>query len=169
MKMRTNHTDRDTRASVDLMGGRNGAKKGQAVVEFALVLIVLVAMLYGILEVSRMFFMNAEVENAAREASHYAALHPGVDSAYLRQNVIGTKLALIDKNSSDLVISEPCFLKATSCSDRAGVGPFYPVKVTVSYTWRSLINFVPDMNSMTLKPLGPVTLTAESTALIEGR
>jgi hypothetical protein len=143
--------------------------KGQATVEFALVLIVLAAMLYGILEVSRLFFINAEVENAAREGAHYAALHPGVDSAYLRQNIIGPKLTLIDRNSSDLVISQPCFLKAPSCSDRAGVGPFYPVKITVSYTWRSLVNFVPNMSTMSLGPLGPLTLTSESTRLIEGR
>lgn len=144
-------------------------KKGQAAVEFALVLIVLLALLYGILEVGRLFFINAEVENAAREGAHYAALHPGVTADYLRQNVIGPKLTLIDVNSSDLVINDPCFLYASSCSDRAGVGPFYPVKVTVSYTWRSLVNFVPDVNTLTLKPLGPVTITAESTRLIEGR
>lgn len=143
--------------------------KGQATVEFALVLIILAALLYGILEVSRLFFINAEVENAAREASHYAALHPGVDSTYLKQNIIGPKLTLIDKNSSDLVVSEPCFLKATSCLDRAGVGAFYPVKVTVSYRWRSLVNIVPDMSTRTLQPFGPLTLTSESTALIEGR
>ena len=143
--------------------------RGQATVEFALVLVILAAMLYGILEVSRLFFMNAEVENAAREAAHYAALHPGVDSTYLRQNIIGPKLTFIDKNSSDLVVSEPCFLKAPSCSDRAGVGPFYPVKVTVSYTWRSFVNIVPDMSTLTLKPFGPLTLTSESTVLIEGR
>jgi Flp pilus assembly protein TadG len=145
------------------------AQKGQATVEFALVLIILVALIYGILEVSRLFFINAEVENAAREASHYAALHPGVDGTYLRDNVVGPKLTLIDKNSSDLVVSDPCFLKASSCSDRAGVGPFYPVKVTVSYTWRSFVNIVPDMSTLTLKPLGPLTLSAESTSLIEGR
>ena len=143
--------------------------KGQATVEFALVLIILAGMLYGILEVGRLFFINAEIENAAREGAHYAALHPGVTADYLRQNIIGPKLTLIDRNSPDLVIYEPCFLNAPSCADRAGVGPFYPVKVKVDYTWRSLVNFVPDMSTLSLKPLGPITLTAESTRLIEGR
>jgi Flp pilus assembly protein TadG len=148
---------------------RRGTGRGQATVEFALVLIVLVALLYGIMEIGRLVFINAEIDNAAREASHYAALHPGVDSTYLKQNVIGPKLTLVDPNSPDLVVSEPCFLKAPNCSSNVGVGPFYPVKVTVTYTWRSLINIVPDMNTLSLKPFGPITLRAESTSLIEGR
>jgi Flp pilus assembly protein TadG len=143
--------------------------KGQATVELALVLIVLVALVYGVLEISRLFLINAEIDNAAREASHYAALHPGVDSTYLRENVIGPKLALVDKNSPDLVVSDPCFLNAPTPCGRDGVGPFYPVRVTVTYTWRSLVNIVPDMSALSLKPLGPLTLSAESTSLIEGR
>jgi hypothetical protein len=153
----------------DILCKSSPPRKGQATVEFALVLIVLLAMLYGIMEVGRLFFINAEVENAAREGAHYAALHPGVTADYLRQNIIGPKLTLIDKDSSDLVISDPCFLNASSCSDRAGVGPFYPVKITVTYTWTSLVNIVPDMSTLTLKPLGPIAITAESTRLIEGR
>jgi hypothetical protein len=142
------------------------AKKGQATVELALVLIVLLALLYGVLEVSRLFLINAEIDNAAREASHFAALHPGVDVNYLRDNVIGPKLAAVDKDSPDLVISK-CFPKAPSCGNNAGVGPFYPVTISVTYNWRSLVNFVPDISTLTLNPLGPLALSTQSTSLIE--
>ena len=58
----------------------SGNRPGQAAVEFALVFIVLVAVIYGILEISRLIFINAELQNAAREASRYAARHPFVSA-----------------------------------------------------------------------------------------
>jgi hypothetical protein len=142
---------------------------GQATVEFALIFLVVLAMIYGIIEFSRVMLINAEVENSAREAARYLAQHPGADSNYLRNNVIASKLVLIDRNSPNFFISEPCFLKAASCSDRAGVGPYYPVEVTVIYTWTSAINFVPDLNRGTLGPLGPIILKSKSIRMIEGR
>ena len=159
---------------------RQPARRGQAAVEFALVLIVLMALLYGIIEISRLMLINAEVENAAREAAQYAALQPGVTSAYLKTNVIGPKLTLIDRNSPDFVVKGPCFPRAypdgkcaclenNSPCPNAGVGPFYPVSVKVSYTWRSWVNIIPDMSTFTLTPLGPLTLQATATKMIEGR
>ena len=87
--------------------------------------------------------------------------HPDVSASDLRNNVIGPKLALIDKQSPDLVVNNPTLPR--------GIGSYYPVQVTVSYNWTSIANFVPDMSAMTLRPLGPLHLTATSTKLIEGR
>jgi hypothetical protein len=84
-----------------------------------------------------------------------------VTASDLRYNVIGPKLALIDKNSPDFVVNSPSLPR--------GIGPYYPVQVSVSYTWTTIANFVPDMSAMTLRPLGPLLLTATSTKLIEGR
>src|SRR5215207_9104963 len=47
--------------------------RGQAIVEFALVLMILMVMLVGILEVGRLMFMYAAVNNASREAARYAS------------------------------------------------------------------------------------------------
>ena len=47
--------------------------RGQAIVEFALVLMVLMVVLVGILEVGRLMFMYAAVNNASREAARYAS------------------------------------------------------------------------------------------------
>jgi hypothetical protein len=139
----------------------NTHRRGQATVEFALILVILFAMLYGILEIGRLLFINAELENAAREGVYYASRHPDVSASDLRDNVIGPKLALIDKSSPDFVVNSPSLPR--------GIGPYYPVEVTVSYSWTSIANFVPDMSEMTLRPLGPLLLTATSTRLIEGR
>ena len=45
----------------------NAHRRGQATVEFALIVVILFTMLYGILEMSRLLFINAELENTARE------------------------------------------------------------------------------------------------------
>src|SRR5438132_8229314 len=95
--------------------------KGQATVEFAFVLIVLLAMLYGILEISRLMLINAELENGAREAAHYLSRHPGVSGADLKAAIVGPKMTLVDSDSPDLVVANPTF-------PQGGIGLYYPVK-----------------------------------------
>src|SRR5438552_5744439 len=115
-------------------------RKGQTAVEFALVIIVLMALIYGIIEIGRLILINAELENAVREGVHYAALHPdNATGDYLRVNVIGPRLTLIDRNSTDLVISDAGLPH--------GVGFGLPVMVTATYQYNSWINFVPDMRT----------------------
>jgi Flp pilus assembly protein TadG len=50
---------------------------GQAVVEFALILPVLVLITMGILDLGRVFYTYEALANAAREGARYCALHPG--------------------------------------------------------------------------------------------
>lgn len=53
---------------------RKPAKQlGQAIVEFALVLPILLLLLYGIVEVSRLVFIYLSVTNASRQAARYGA------------------------------------------------------------------------------------------------
>jgi len=49
------------------------AARAQAIVEFALVLMILMMVLVGILEVGRLMFIYAAVNNASREAARYAS------------------------------------------------------------------------------------------------
>jgi len=143
------------------MNKQRRTRPGQATVELALILLVLFSMVYGIMEISRLLFINAELENAAREGVHYASRHPTASASDLRDKAIGPVLSLIDKQSPDFVVGAPYLPR--------GLGPYYPVQVTVTYTWTSIINFVPDPSTPTLRPLGPLLLTATSTRLIEGR
>jgi hypothetical protein len=53
--------------------GKINAKRAQAMVEFMLVIPVLIVLLYGILEVSRLIFIFASVANASRSAARYGA------------------------------------------------------------------------------------------------
>ncbi len=134
-------------------------ESGQAAVEFALVLVVLLAVLYGILEISRLLLINAEVENAAREGVRYAALHPGATLPSIMDNAVAPRLALIKAND----------LRLTSTSPMGTAGQYSPIQMRAVYTWTSMVNFMPDMRTLTLRPLGPLKLEASSMALTEGR
>jgi Flp pilus assembly protein TadG len=52
-----------------------GGRRAQAIVEFAIALPVLLMLLIGIIEVSRMLFMYASVVNASRDAVRYASAY----------------------------------------------------------------------------------------------
>jgi len=60
---------------------------GQAIVEFAIALPILLALLVGILEVGRMLFIYAAVTNASREAVRYASA-VGLDDSGSYKNTI---------------------------------------------------------------------------------
>ncbi len=138
--------------------------KGQATVEFALVLLVLLAVVYGIIEISRLMLANAEISNAAREGAHYAALHPRVNAyTCLRNKIILPRLTMADKDSANLSVTR---LPLDGAPDSAFTFP-HTIAVTVNYQWTSLVNIMPDMGSMTLKPFGPLMLHATSAEPIE--
>jgi Flp pilus assembly protein TadG len=118
--------------------------RGQAMVEFALVGTILIALIFGILEMGRLVFINSELENAASEGAHYAAINCGASDA----NIVArakSKLVLADRSA----VSVPTPIVRPLCS-------YCPVQVTVRYTWNSVVSFIPG-----------VTLVHMSTKLIE--
>ena len=60
------------------------ALRAQAMVEFAIALPVLLMLLIGIMEVSRMLFMYASVVNSSRDAVRYASAYGRSDDGYLK-------------------------------------------------------------------------------------
>ncbi|MDQ2693088.1 MAG: pilus assembly protein, partial [Chloroflexota bacterium] len=62
--------------------------RGQAIVEFAIVLPILLMVLVGVLEVGRMIFIYAAVTNASREAARYGSavgLDTGTDGNHYQK------------------------------------------------------------------------------------
>ena len=55
---------------------RNSSSQGQGLVEFALVLPLLLLILFGVLDLGRIFATAITVTNAAREGARYISLHP---------------------------------------------------------------------------------------------
>jgi hypothetical protein len=60
---------------------RSEGEQGQALLEFALVAVFLLTVLFGIMDFSRLFFAYATMSNGAREGVRYAITHshPGED------------------------------------------------------------------------------------------
>ena len=50
-------------------------EEGQAMVEFALVLPLLLVLLFGIIDFGWLFYNKIDVNNASREGARYAAIH----------------------------------------------------------------------------------------------
>ena len=109
------------------------------------------ALIFGTLEVSRLVFINAEIDNAAREGARYASLSPGVTNESLG-HAMASKLVLT--NLSDVTITGPIYLP-----DPPGQRCTYcQVSVTLSYQWRTALSFL---------NIGPITLQSTATTLIE--
>lgn len=129
--------------------GSTQRRNGQATVEFALVLFFLLALIFGILEVSRLIFINAAVDNGAREGAHYAALNPPGTSRYSEEglrNAVLSKMTLVESSNVNITLQT------------GNICDFCPITATVSYGWTTL---VPILN------LSPINLNSTSVKLIE--
>jgi len=58
-------------------------EEGQALVEFALTLPILLFVVFGVLDFGRILFTYAQASNSLREALHYAELTSGFDNTYI--------------------------------------------------------------------------------------
>jgi hypothetical protein len=55
-------------------------KEGQALVEFAFVVLFLLLVIFGIIDFARLFFAYATMSNGAREGARYGITHPSDDA-----------------------------------------------------------------------------------------
>jgi len=110
---------------------------GQELVEFALVLPLLLLIVFGVLDLGRLFHSSITMTNAAREGARYAMIHP--------DDVVGIQEAtLAEANNSGIDLSTSII--DVSCS--LGCGSGLPIRVSVQYNFTFLlIGFVfPDPN-----------------------
>lgn len=63
-------------------------RRGQSLVEFALILGILVWILFGVLDLGRVAQTYIVIKNAAREGAYYGSMHPG-DSTAIKGRVVG--------------------------------------------------------------------------------
>lgn len=55
----------------------NKREEGQGLLEFALIFTLLMMLLFGIIDFSRIFFAYATMSHGAREGTRYGIIHPG--------------------------------------------------------------------------------------------
>lgn len=59
-------------------------EQGQALLEFALVILILLLLVFGIIDFSRLFFGYATMSNGVREGARYATVHPKDDAGIMQ-------------------------------------------------------------------------------------
>jgi len=89
------------------------SEKGQAMVEFALVLPILILLLCAIMDFGWIFFQKILVTNAAREAARYSAVHlyddgtvNAADTTAARTVALGSSSVLPDALTASLTVSD---------------------------------------------------------------
>ncbi len=85
-----------------LAHAKRGAGRAQAMVEFALALPIFLLIIYGLLEVGRLIFMEAAVATASREGARYASAW-GVNSSSIQQYNDCTGIRNAAKNTGFLL------------------------------------------------------------------
>ena len=104
-------------------------------VEFALSAMLLLLLLFGILEVGRLVFTVSAIGNGAREASHYAALHPDTSVVSLTQE-IAPRMIFLTAADVRVTLDCPTCTGPSACLPPACYTAIYqPLTVTVGYTW----------------------------------
>ena len=107
--------------------------RGQALVELALVLMLLVLIAFGVLDLGRAFHAAITISNAARVGARYGTFHP-TDSAttitVTRMEAQNSGLRLTDANSTVSVICP------------AGCTTGNPIRVRVTYDLQLTMGFV---------------------------
>jgi hypothetical protein len=148
---------------------KNDARRGQALVEFSLAIIVFLTMLMGIFDLGRAIFTYNGVSEAARDIARRAAVWPyqglekttNLGSSFQVRDTIDTQLSLVP-GMHDLAPGLPDF----ECVDIEGnpsansdcsTGDFADyVRVTVSADYQAITPLI--------GIFGPITISASSTA-----
>ncbi len=109
-------------------------ERGQNAVEFALLLPLLMLVVFGVLDLGRVFFAAITIANAARAGARYAAQHPSDPNgaiAIAQAEAQGQGINLADPTTSSVTVSCP-----------QGCASAQPIQVTVSYSVTLVMGFV---------------------------
>lgn len=131
------------------MRGRGSAahkSPGQALVEFALILPVLLLLLVVSVDFGRLFFTWVQLHNGAREAANYGAFSP-TDTVTINGKVTAEKNAQVQRGESGVAITTACAdpagttIACTAASGGAGPGNTLTVRVDETFSFLTpLIN-----------------------------
>ncbi|HEX8834732.1 MAG TPA: TadE family protein [Abditibacteriaceae bacterium] len=123
-------------------------KRGQAIVEMALVLPVLIALIIGIMEFGWMVKNSMQINNAAREGARMASIGNNtlVVATNIRARTQGIPVTVTQEYSMDNVTFKPL----TNAGDANAAPPGALVRVTVNAQSRPLTGFIPYLNNRRL-------------------
>jgi len=122
---------------------KNINHQGQGLVELALVLPILLLVVFGVLDLGRMFFATTTLTNAAREGVRYLTLYPDDISNELG-TFLGVKTATIDEANyaglsvNDSQVTVTCSNVDTDDFCDSGT----PATVTVTYDFDLILGWI---------------------------
>jgi Flp pilus assembly protein TadG len=137
-------------------------RRGQALVEFAMVAPIFFLLLFGIIESGRFIFYYETLNNATREGARYAIVN-GANTIGCSTGPAAPGTTSCDPAGDDVRerVRDAAFgiLSGISVDPQwfADNGRGSTVTVTASYTYASLVPLV---------PLPPITVTAESSLVV---
>lgn len=120
--------------------------RGQALVEFAMSAVLLLALIFVVIEFGRMMLVYTTIANAARIGARYAIVHGG-DSSGTTTVVQGfLQTGTVNTSSATVTVSLPGYPDGTSanCTTpgcRVSVTVTYPYDPLFSYFSLGIINF----------------------------
>lgn len=144
-------------------------KKGQSLLEFAITLPLMVMIVFGVLDLGRLYFTHIAMEDGVGEAALYVSINPdcvtadsGEECSYpdnaLDRAKESIKIPFVNIDDSNLTVE--CFVDDVeiNCEDAS---PGDVAKVTMSYDYQFLTPLLRKVNS-----LPTITLESEATTLI---
>jgi PKD repeat protein len=124
---------------------RHKVGRGQAMVEFALVVPLFMLLLLAAVDFGRMFFSYVQINNAAREAAAYAATAP-TDTTAILARAQSEKNVQAQRGENAITISTSCVNAAgttIACStSSAGAGAGSQIKVVATEPFNFLTPFI---------------------------
>lgn len=138
------------------------SEKGQALVEFALILPILLLLVMGIIQFGIIFSAQMSVTNAVREGARTAAVSPNINDAETINNEV---LMSINRSIGDNVfLSKVTASNITVKPDKIGdPGNDYNVTVTINDVFVTLIVPMPEV----FVPGSKINLSQSATMRIE--
>ncbi len=134
------------------------ASDGQALVEFALGILVFLMLFVGLIDLGRGVFMFNGVSHAAREIARETSVHPG-------SGAIGTSAESQAMSATQRQLVPNLQAPVYSCYDIAGTVQASACSAGDWVRVTSTAVFQPSLPILTL--LGPLTLTSSSSAEIQ--
>lgn len=128
--------------------------RGQALVEFALILPVMLFLLVVAIDFGRLFYLNIGINNGAREGAAYGAKEPLDDTGITTR--VRQELGLSAANAS-VSVTKLC---TPDCFTNTSVTPANTIKVTATTSFSFLTPFVNGFFG------GAIPMSAASTAVI---
>ena len=119
-------------------------RRGQSLVEFGLVSLTLVMLLFGVIEMCRLALVYTTIANAARVGVRYATVH-GTDNSVTVPTIQGVVNSYLSA-ATVYAVNPPkvCYASFiyTNCP-QTPTAPGTPVTVQVSYTYNPITSYFP--------------------------